>query len=268
MYRKLLWLAVACIFIFAAGCDSKETEEKNETTNNPPSQTEEQDNEGTSKGEVNSDPSPGNNNENEQDNTDAAAPEIQKATKQDGERTIHYPQLVLQDASEERKINDLIYSEVTAYASQYNEATLVVDFQVMWQTDDSLSILYNAEYNGGAYPTELIFTTNIDLKNGEKMKLSDVTVINEDFVEKLKRSPYLDGENPSSPNEEKEAAVLDYLNSIEVSELVDALKQGDQTNTDNNQYSVYSYLQDDSVVVSIGVPHSIGDHAEFRVTLD
>lgn len=268
MYRRLLWLAVALAFIFATGCDSKETEEKNETTNNPPAQTEEDYNEGTTNEEPNSNPFPGNNDENKQDKTDVAATEIQKATEQDGERTIHYPQLVMQDASEERKINDLIYSEVTAYASQYDGGTLIVDFQVMLHTDNTLSILYNAEYNGEAYPTELIFTTNIDLNNGEKMKLSDVAVVNEDFVEKFKRSPYLDGENPSSPNEEKKAAVLDYLESIEVTELVDALKQGDQASMTDNPYGAFSYLQDDSVVVSIGVPHAIGDHAEFKVSLD
>lgn len=267
MYRRLLWLAVACVFIFLVGCDTKKTVEINETTNNPSIQTEEENNEETPIEQPNSDPSPGNN-ENEQDKTDIAATEIQKATEQDGERTIHYPQLVMQDASEERKINDLIYSEVTAYASQYDGGTLIVDFQIMWHTDYTLSILYNSEFNGGMYPTELIFTTNINLRNGEKIGLSDVVEINENFVEKLKGSPYLDPENSTSPNEEKKAAVLDYLNSIEVSQLVDALKQGDQTNSDSNQYNVYSYLQDETVVASIEIPHAIGDHAEFRVRLD
>lgn len=275
MYRRLLWLAIVCIFVFAAGCDSKETKEKADYTKKPVTAADEEnkkDNDTTnekpdSNHSPDSEPSTGNN-ENEQDETSAPTSEIKKSTEHDGDRTIHYPQLVMQDASEKRKNNDLIYSRVTAYASQYDGGKLVVDFQIIWHTDDTLSILYNAEFNGGMYPSEHIFTTNIDLRNGEEITLSDVVVINEDFVNKLKNSTYLDSENLSSPNNEKKVAVLDYLNNIPVAELVSALKHADEVNTDTNLYSVYSYIQGDSVVVSIGVPHALGDHADFRISLD
>lgn len=282
MYRRLLWLAVVCVFIFTAGCDSNTTGEKADSTKKTPTQTEEDTNQDTVSEEPDSNPSPGNNDiektnpdsstgnkENKKDEVDTAAPEIQKATDQDGNRTIHYPQLVnMQGESKEKQMNDLIKNEITSFADQYSDGTLSIDFQIMRHTDDTLSILYHADYMGGAYPTELIFTTNIDLNHGKKMKLSDVALIDKSFVKKLKESPYLDSERPSAPNEEKETAVLDYVNSIEVSELVDALRQADQTTMDANPYGVYSYLQDDFVVVSIGVPHAIGDHAEFRVSLD
>ena len=47
--------------------------------------------------------------------------------------------------------------------------------------------------------------------------MPNLVEINEDFVQLLKESPYLDPENPASPNEDKKAAVLDYLDSFGVS---------------------------------------------------
>lgn len=275
MFRRLLWLTVVCMLFFAAGCSSKETADNDENTKTSPTQTEEKDHEN----EKTSNSSPGNNenkpdskspgtDQNEKNEPDTGNDTIIKAVEQDGQRTIHYPQLNMKDKGEEQKINDLIYSDITAYASQYDGGTLTVDYQIKWYTMETLSIFYTAEFSGGAYPGEHVYLTSLNLETGEKIALPNLVEINEDFVQLLKESPYLDPENPASPNKDKKAAILDYLDSIGVPELVNALQHADEINPGTNSHNIYSCIQGHHVIVSIGVPHALGDHAEFKVSLD
>ena len=118
------------------------------------------------------------------------------------------------------------------------------------------------------YPTQLLFTTNINLKEGKKIRLSDVFSINERFVEQFKQSPYIDWENPSNPNKEKQAVVVEYLSSIKQQELMNAFKQADDPSIEDNPYGIYSYFKEGFLIISIQVPHALGDHAEFKMNVE
>ena len=92
--------------------------------------------------------------------------------------------------------------------------------------------------------------------------------INEMFIDTFKQSPYIDGEHPPSPNEGKKTAVLEYLNSINQQELIKSFKQADDPSNEDNPFGIYSYFLEDFLIVSIQVPHALGDHAEFKVNLE
>ena len=91
--------------------------------------------------------------------------------------------------------------------------------------------------------------------------------INEEFIDEFKQSPYIDRDQPSSPNKELEAAVIEYLNSFNQQELLEAFKQADHPSMEDNPYGIYSYFEKDHLIVSIQVPHALGDHAEFRMNV-
>ncbi|MFS0861890.1 hypothetical protein [Fredinandcohnia sp. 179-A 10B2 NHS] len=182
---------------------------------------------------------------------------------------IQYPQLTkTQNKELEERINKQIADDVLLYANQYKstEDMLEMNYQIMMQTSEIISILFLGEYNAGMYPTHLLFTTTVDLQEGEKIKLPVRVEINEEFIDRFLKSKYIDRESPESPNEEKQAAVIEYVKGIPRNDLIDAFKTADIPDMDQNVYGIYSYYTEDGMVISIQVPHALGDHAEFQFT--
>lgn len=207
------------------------------------------------------------------DKIDKESIQLTRTTYQNGDISVHFPQLTgMENSTKEIQINEKIKDEVTQFIHQYEDvdAALDMDYEVMMNTEETLSILYTGYYyvKGGPYPSHLLFTTNLDLKTGEKTRLTDSVTINDDFIEKFKTALYIDRENPASPNEEKTLAVKEYLNSISDSDLSSALKQADLSSASDNPYGIFSYLQNHDLIISIQVPHVIGDHAEFKIDLN
>lgn len=185
---------------------------------------------------------------------------------QDGTLTIQYPQLSPVKDERIEKINQIIYEDVRLFIKQYSdpETSLEMDYEMMLHNDEMLSILYTGDYSvfGGMYPSHFLFTTNIDMKTGEKVKLSDRVVIDEDFVEKFKQASYIDWQHEYG---EKQAAVTEYVFSQDLKEI---LKHADTPSFIKNPYGVYSYYTEDFFIISIQVPHALGDHAEFKLPLE
>lgn len=193
---------------------------------------------------------------------------LEKTTYQTENLTIHYPQIrQLNHKEKEERINQLIKEEALYYIKQYAdpELTIEMDYEIMMRTRESVSIVYTGYSNieGGMYPTGHLFSTNIDMTSGKKIKLLDPYTVNDAFVEALRSGTYLDRENSSQPNQEKEAAVFDFLNSVQNQELLDALKQADNPNLEENMWTIFTYQTQDSLVVSLQVSHALGDHAEI-----
>jgi hypothetical protein len=277
MNRKLLSVIFACGCVFAVGCQSQEVKQA-ENMQPPQKQTEESvENKDLTEQEA-SDSLQGNAPTKEDppsvtQEENVISYQLKKEIYQNGDRTIHYPQLMqMEDRNKEQQINELLKKEVLKYVSQLEDidATLNLDYQVMMNTQNTLSILYTGDYSvsGGIYPTHHLFTTNVNIKDGGKIRLSDVVTINETFVEKFKQSPYMDREQPSSPNNEKSTAVKEYLNSINQQELIDAFKQADNPSIEDNPFGIYTYFAEDVLIISIQVPHALGDHAEFQFDLE
>ena len=253
--------------LFLAGCGSEQT---------APLQQEDEDNHHSSKQvEVGVDkkaPSEEADIEektpSQQQDEDTEPFELVTDTYEDGKLTILYPQLYkMQDKDIEQQINTLIKEDVLLFFKQYQDgdSPLEMAYEVILPQSDTFSIQYTGDYNGGMYPTSLFFTTTIDWKKGEKVRFSDLYVIDDALIEKLKHATYVDWGNPKEPNQEKHAAIVEYLNTIEPQTLIEAIKQADHPNPVENPYGVFSYYLDDAVIISIQVPHALGDHAEFKL---
>ncbi|WP_428908087.1 hypothetical protein [Niallia sp. Krafla_26] len=258
--KKGTWLLIASLSIFLAACQSEQVENNfpaNEplVENNPPDSEQES---------VTIEEIPAKDQMKE-------PYQLKKSTYQNGGFLIHYPQLTqMEDKLKEQQINELLEKEILEYVAQYEDvdATLTMDYEVMLNTPYTLSIRYTGDYyfKGGMYPSYLLFTTNLDLPNGEKLRLDDFVQVNEEFIKKFKSVPYMDRENP--PNEELTNAVKDYVESMNPSVLKQAFDQADLPNLNDNQHGIFTFIQDDALIISIQVPHVIGDHVEFKMELD
>ena len=197
--------------------------------------------------------------------------QMKTAIYEKGSLSIQYPQLMqMVDRDKELQLNERLKQDGINYITQFedDDIPLNMKYQVIENSQDRLSILYTGHYNGGMYPTHLLFTTNLNIKEGKKIKISDVYPINEKFLEQFRQSSYIDWENPTSPNTAKQEAVVDYLNSMNQQELINAFKSADDPSIEDNPYGIYSYYKEDFLIISIQVPHALGDHAEFKINLE
>lgn len=271
--NKILLLVVFACALFLAGCSSEQTgpSQQVDENNTPPKQVEvDEDDEATAEEEeVDEEEETPSKQEGEEKITEPF--EIDTATYEDGELLIHYPQLnKMQDKELEQQINTLIQEDATLFLKQYQggDSPLEMNYEVVLPDSDIFSIKYTGDYNGGMYPTSLLFTTTIDWKTGEKVRLSDKFVIDVGFIEKLQNAPFIDWENPKEPNQEKQAAIVEYLKTFDSQTLIEAITKADHPNPEENPYGVFSYFLDDAVIISIQVSHALGDHAEFELKMN
>ena len=263
--QRLLWLVIVIIFLFATGCTNEKVNESAEVPVDEPEKV------------------PAPLDEQESPTREEKEPEVEneeetisyvlnKTTYQNGNLTIHYPQLSgMKNKTIEKQTNELLEIEVQQFVNQYedDEATLDMEYTVM-DTQDTLSVVYTGYYSveGGMYPSHLLFTTNINLYSGEKIGLSDIVTIDDHFIKRFKAAPYIDRENPQASNKELTDEVKKHLNRMDQSELITALQQVDLPTMKDNPYGVYSYFHNQSLYISIQVPHVIGDHAEFKLEME
>lgn len=182
---------------------------------------------------------------------------------------INYPQIInLGDNNRQSTVNQLIKNDVLSYVNNNiaQDAALELKYSVKLQTSDLLSIKYSgvAMGKGAAHPNNIFYTTNINIKNGTKIRLSDVVKIDQNLVSALKKGQYIDLEAKYTKAEEAE--IIKYVNNISNNDLIKYFSGADSADIENiNQWSTFSYLTKDSIVISIIVPHALGDHAEFGI---
>lgn len=137
-----------------------------------------------------------------------------------------------------------------------------LDYNLKWAGTDLLSIQYVGErYEYSTpHPTNLFYTTNIDIKKGRKLFLKDLVKIDMNLVKKLKKGRY----TPWAPglNLESEGVLKDILETCTDERLIEYLTHADGL---NNGYDTYSYFTKGSLGTSLGVSHAVGDHVEFEI---
>jgi len=181
--------------------------------------------------------------------------------------TINYPQIInLGDDDQEKSLNEIIKNDALEEFIKEADDTLTVEinYNIQLESSNFLSIQYYglSTMKGAAYPTNQFYTTNIDIKNGNRLKLADIIKIDDYFVKSFRNGSYV----PVEPdNSELEAAVNQYINDISNEDLIKYFKQADSRNIEENPSSTYSYLTNDSIAISINVPHAIGDHVEYKL---
>lgn len=181
--------------------------------------------------------------------------------------TVNYPQITnLADDNKQKLLNEIIKNNALEGFSKGADDTLTlkINYSISLESPNFLSIQYYglSTIKGSAYPTNQFYTTNIDIKNAKKLKLADIIKIDDNFVKSFRNGSYVASE-PS--NSELKAAVNQYINNISNEDLIKYFKQADSRNIKENPSSTYSYLTNDSIVISLNVPHAIGDHAEYKI---
>lgn len=209
-----------------------------------------------------------NKNEKNSDSSNKRAYEIIKASYNNEGIIINYPQIInLDNNNKQQKANQILKSDALKVLGLYenidNDVSLEIDFGIKWKSEKILSIQYFGlgYVKGGAYPNNLFYTTNININNGCRLQLKDLVKINENFIEKFMEGKY----KASNPNLSlKLEAAFDYI--MENFTVVDLIKFFNEADLlfENSSY-IYSYLTKDFLGISIGVPHAIGDHAEFEI---
>lgn len=206
---------------------------------------------------------------------DKASYEIVSKTYSKNNMKINYPQI--KDLADKEKLNSInknleeealgILDRYTKDDSNLNKVTLDVNYETKLKNDKFLSIAYVGYSNveGAAYPTSVFYTTNMDMEKGSRIRLSDYANIN-DIVIKLK-----DPHNINVLTKEKDLVELqrNVLVNMDNAELLTILEDADFYKANGKmempEIGAYSYMEDDSIVISLPVNHAIGDHAEFAV---
>lgn len=179
---------------------------------------------------------------------------------------IAYPQISgLGDENKQKQINELIKDEAIKGISLYDDevkATVEMNYEIKYKSANLLSIIYTGilYVDKAAYPINMFYTTNIDITNGNRIMLKDFINIDDDFIEKVKNAEFI----TQSPEIESEKEYI--IKTIGDFNLTKELKNAD--GSIENTLSAYSYFAEDSLGISFGVIHALGDHVEFEIDYD
>ncbi|PJI10558.1 MULTISPECIES: hypothetical protein [Clostridium] len=170
--------------------------------------------------------------------------------------TIKYPQISgLSSAALQKCVNNLIKNRALEVLSRFSgntKYTITVENNISLSTEKILSIKYTGLFSSPdtAYPTNLFYTSNINLTNCKELSLKSIVRLDKNFIDTLKNSGTI--VNSSSESKELLASQKYILNNISIDTL--------------NLKSSYFYLTNDSIGISIEVPHALGDHMEIEMT--
>ncbi|OJU14305.1 MAG: hypothetical protein BGN88_07760 [Clostridiales bacterium 43-6] len=179
---------------------------------------------------------------------------------------INYPQLVyMTDRRQQEEINALIkkYAIEGAkifYGDDFEKSVIQIDYRIIHNSPSLLSI----EYKGvgsrdGAYPNNLLYTTNIDMKTGKVLKLTDMVRIDDAFIRVLKSNKT----QPVTTDTELTAAHRDLFQGVSNEQLKEYL-----LTTDSFDGSmVYSGLTHDTLRFTLPAIHALGDYAQYTIPL-
>lgn len=176
---------------------------------------------------------------------------------------IIYPQISdLGDAEKQKELNEIIKNEALKGNNYYKdvdgEVTIDINYKIVCQEPELLSITYSGVGNvsGAAHPSNLFYTTNLDITNRKNLKLNDIVNINDDFVNMLINGSF------KAVNSEYEAEYKSQINMLTLEDWKKMLLAADPS---DKMGSEFSYMTKDSLGISIGVIHALGDHAEFEI---
>lgn len=138
--------------------------------------------------------------------------------------------------------------------------TLSIRYEIQ-SLRDIYSILYRVAFfsSYSAYPTDLVYTTNIDLTEDRRLVLKDLVKVDKDFVMVLSEWDMI----PVDSKDEVTKAIWDYLQGLGDEALLTGFQKADIIGSDN-YLGIYSYLTPDRLGLSISVPNYLGDHVEFE----
>lgn len=271
MNKKLLSIALIIIAITMIGCSNKQT---NNQSNTSAQLQQSNDNSVTNVKSSNT------KIDNIPSSKKAVSYNVTENTYKIANITLKYPQISnLGDDNKQKKINKLIKDSVmegynlteaikTGILPDYKEPienlTLNLTYSIELQNSDILSIKYLGQSNmkNSAHPNNDLYTTNVDINNVKVLKLSDMFTIDENLVNAFRRGAYVPW---SKDFLLAKSDINNKIGEYSDKDLQTALEQSDKPNGLANAFFAHCYLTKYGIVISIGVQHAAGDHAEFKI---
>jgi hypothetical protein len=190
--------------------------------------------------------------------------------------TIYYPQITgLSGSNNLNTINTLIKNDAFSCISGSidNNLSLQINYNVTLSNSNLLSVKYTGQYyvNGTNHPTHLFYTTNIDIKNGTKLKLSDLVTVNKSLADNFKEGTYIPWMTlaNSQDNKQFQSTVINFVNSINDNDLIASLNRSGSKSSGGSLPSIYSptycYLTRNTLGISISTSSVMGDHIEYEI---
>lgn len=192
---------------------------------------------------------------------------IESVSYNEKEVNINFPSVVgLSDTAKQNKINEILKHEALAalnnfYGGVIDTLSLKINYTITWTSQNLLSVQYKGHVfdKGAAYPLNLLYTVNIDIKKGSKLMLKDYINIDKDFVNK-----YRSYKVPDPDQKQMEAGAFKYiLNTYSADDLLRYFNSAD-TSFKESAFT-FSYFKEDSLGISIEVPHVAGDYLEVEL---
>ena len=175
-----------------------------------------------------------------------------------------YPQIsYLADVNKQKAINQILKNDALRMLNSYKALgggfSADINYNVKLNNGKILSVAYSGycNFKNAAHPSNLFFTTNINITNGARIKLIDLVNINDAFIKKVRAAKYV---GPLEQSPEVNTAVNNSRKEFTNDQLIKMFKTADTPQSES-----FSYLTSDSLVVSIPMMHVIGDYGEFAV---
>jgi len=174
--------------------------------------------------------------------------------------SISYPQISnMENTDVEKLINNTIESlalEILEQFTTLDEMKIVVTYSITRSMPDILSLYFVAEsfHPAQAYPLIRISTATFSIESGDTIKLAKIIDINDDFINSFFNNFHLYSKYNSV---EEENVVNEYVSGI-------LLRESFLTSDEGLNSEVHSFLTDDSLIISIAVPYSIGSYVLYE----
>jgi hypothetical protein len=171
--------------------------------------------------------------------------------------------ILLDDINKILKIySDYAFTQPPTEQDIFLPDNLHITYEIKRNDDRYLSIFYTADFFSpyAAYPTQLVYTTNIDMKNNIRLKLSDINITEQSLVDDLDSWELV---TKNDENKEYTQAIQDYITGLGKAILRMGFASADIIGPDN-YLGIYSYLTPNKIGISISVPNYLGDHIEFE----
>ncbi|WP_169525141.1 hypothetical protein [Pseudalkalibacillus hwajinpoensis] len=203
----------------------------------------------------------------EENNTDSnESYDLTKENFTENGVSINYPQITgLTDTTKQETLNDLLYKEAHNVLNFYDESDgldLEIDYTISFQSAYFLSVQYagSGYVEGAAHPNNLFYTTNVDIQNRERIRLSDAVVLDESFLS-LFQSDAFKAVNPDQ---------AEFASDLKANVTLDQLQNADNLDgIGTDQHSeTFTYFTDSGLGISIGTSHAAGGHAAFEIMYD
>jgi hypothetical protein len=179
---------------------------------------------------------------------------------------ISYPQISNLNLQLSSVINETIKNESLGLLNDYSEdiedLSLEINYTYELLENRIISICFQgiAYTKNAAYPNNIFYTSNIDLRTGKKLVAKDILEVNRDLIEIIKKNAKYEN---GYENRELTSAINEEFKNYDPSNMLTDIKE---SGTVENK--IYLYLKQNSLGVSFPVMHALGDYANFEIDYD